>query len=837
MTRKDTRNTSALRGIAPFIAVLTVMIALAALAQTRRAGLVSGKSHAGSAPNAAEPPTAGPMGPAPPSFLPAVNYDSGGFDATSVAVADVNGDGKPDLLVVNLCINNNNDCAHNLINSSVGVFLGNGDGTFQTAVSYYSGGFRALSIAVADVNGDGKPDILVTNDCSNSNCDGSVGVLLGNGDGTFRPAVVYGTGGTQAFSGAIADVNGDGKPDFVVANTDSGTVGVLLGNGDGTFQPVVTYDSGGGGPDSIAVADVNGDGKPDLVVANQCTPNCNGTVGILLGNGDGTFQTATTYGSGGQAYVTLVVGDVNADGKPDVVTSNHCAGPCANDQHGVLGVLLGNGDGTFQAAVNYGSGGYYARGVVIADVNGDGKPDMVATNLCSVSPCGSVPVGVLFGNGDGTFQSAVVYNSGGYSSNSLTVADVDGNGEPDVVVANYCLTGGNICQSDGSVSVLLHVGAKLTTTTLASSLNPSIFGQVVTFTAKVKSAAGTPTGIVVFFDGSTALGNATLANGNASVSTSLLGAGSRSITAVYQGSQKFNSSASASFTQVVNAAMTTTSLASSQNPAVITEFVTYTAAVASHYGGAATGTVAFQDGSKTVATVTLAGNQAAYRTKYSLPSTHSIAATYSGDTNNTGSLSSTLVEQINQGFASTTVLTTSGSPSFVGQSVTFTATVSSSHGAIPDGEQVTFFDGATTIGTGSTASGVATFTTSSLTAKTHTIKASYPGDAIFRPSTGPVTQVVNKYTTTTTLSSSPNPSQFGQKVTFTAQVTSSGPAPTGKVAFRDGTTGIGSATLSGGVATFTRSTLAVGTHSITAHYNGDAASSASTSPVVNQVVQ
>ncbi|MDQ1388847.1 MAG: hypothetical protein QOF56_2301, partial [Acidobacteriaceae bacterium] len=172
-----------------------------------------------------------------------------------------------------------------------------------------------------------------------------------------------------------------------------------------------------------------------------------------------------------------------------------------------------------------------------------------------------------------------------------------------------------------------------------------------------------------------------------------------------------------------------------------------------------------------------------------------------------------------------------------GQSVTFRATVSSSHGAIPDGELVTFFDVTTAIGTGSTVSGVATFTTSSLKAKTHTIKATYGGDATFRPSSGTVTQIVNKYTTTTTLTSSLNPSQFGQAVTFTAHVTSSGPAPTGKVKFLDGTLAIGSATLSGGVAKLTKSDLAVGTHSITAHYNGDAASSTSTSAVVNQVVQ
>jgi hypothetical protein len=174
----------------------------------------------------------------------------------------------------------------------------------------------------------------------------------------------------------------------------------------------------------------------------------------------------------------------------------------------------------------------------------------------------------------------------------------------------------------------------------------------------------------------------------------------------------------------------------------------------------------------------------------------------------------------------------------VGQSVTFTATVSSSQGAIPDGELVTFFDGVTTIGTGATASGVTMFATSSLTAKTHNIKATYGGDAIFKPSSGTVTQVVEKYSTTTTLTSNHNPSQFGQAVTFTAHVTSTGPAPTGKVKFLDGTTGIGLATLNGsGVAKLMKSRLSVGTHPITAQYLGDAFSAKSTSSVVNQVVQ
>ena len=183
-------------------------------------------------------------------------------------------------------------------------------------------------------------------------------------------------------------------------------------------------------------------------------------------------------------------------------------------------------------------------------------------------------------------------------------------------------------------------------------------------------------------------------------------------------------------------------------------------------------------------------------------------------------------------------MSTSGTPSFVGQAVTFTATVMSQYGAIPDGDLVTFYDGTPVIGIGVTASGVATFTTSALTGKAHTIKATYAGDAKFEPSTGSVKQVVNKYPTTTTLRSSLNPSQFGQSVTFTATVIPSGSyALAGTVKFFDGTVGIGSATLSGGVGKLTKSTLAVGTHPITAQYLGDSFNDKSTASVLNQVVQ
>jgi hypothetical protein len=371
-------------------------------------------------------------------------------------------------------------------------------------------------------------------------------------------------------------------------------------------------------------------------------------------------------------------------------------------------------------------------------VNGDGHPDVAVANFVDLGR-GDVGLGVLLGNGDGTFQPVINYGSGPNDAWSVAVVDVNGDHRPDLVAANVCCTGD---AGDGVIAVLLNN---------TGPHNP-----------------------------------------------------------------------------------TTTELISSRNPVPPTIMVTYTATVIPQSGDAI-GTVTFQDGGSTIATVTLAANQAAYSTSYKNIGVHLITATYSGDLHNGSSTSPTLTEDI-QG-ASKTVLVTSGSPSFLGQPVTFTATVTSRFSNIPNGELVTFYDGATSIGAGVTANGVATFTTSSLSAKTHSIKAKYAGDTIIAPSSGLVKQVVEKYPTTTTLGSSPNPSNFGQAVTFTAHVTSSGPAPTGKVKFLDGTTGIGSATLSGGMAKLTKSTLAVGTHPITAQYQGDAVSATSTSSVVNQVVQ
>ena len=183
------------------------------------------------------------------------------------------------------------------------MLIGNGDGTLRQAVPYESGGTTATAIAIADLNRDRNPDLIVSNWIGNSDRDhGALGVLLGNGDGTFQHPIPYGSGGHAATSLAISDVNGDGNQDVVVANCEPGgtrtcssvgigpgVVGVLLGKGDGTLRDAVSYDLGGLGSGSIAIADVNGDRHPDILVASCASGLCTSSVAVLLGHGDGSF--------------------------------------------------------------------------------------------------------------------------------------------------------------------------------------------------------------------------------------------------------------------------------------------------------------------------------------------------------------------------------------------------------------------------------------------------------------------------------------------------------------------------------------------------------------------
>jgi FG-GAP-like repeat/Abnormal spindle-like microcephaly-assoc'd, ASPM-SPD-2-Hydin len=483
-----------------------------------------------------------------------------GTQPLSIATGDFNGDGKLDLAVVNRSDN------------TVSVYLGKPDGTFSLPVNYPTGP-QPSSVTIGDFNADGNLDIVVTNencttipkigglDCGSA----SVSVLLGNGDGTFQPHQDFATG-MRPLSVKAADLNGDGKLDLVVAgdlNGSNNSVSVLLGNGDGTFQNHVDYPSPSpsGGPTWVIVGDFNGDGKPDIAA------DAGSGVAIYLGNGDGTLQSPTTFqlrdsngaNSGGTAgdfngdgkldiAVTTISGidiflgngdgtfsfkavvaggdgpvtavDLNKDGKLDLVVANSDGSPNANYS---ISALLGNGDGTFQSPISQATGMWpYAMAVgdfngdgaidvavtVInnsepfepfqgspvpapgpfgsitlylglgngalgfppitptlsttnslpasmkaADLNGDGKLDLVFVN----SGSGGNTVSVLLGNGDGTFQSQQDFATGVLPV-AVQVADLNGDGKPDLaVVDQICAIKSTSC-APGTVSVLLGNG-------------------------------------------------------------------------------------------------------------------------------------------------------------------------------------------------------------------------------------------------------------------------------------------------------------------------------------------------------------------------------------------
>jgi len=396
---------------------------------------------------------------------------------------------------------------------------------------------------------------------------------------------------------------------------------------------------------------------------------------------------------------------------------------------------------------------------------------------------------------------------------------------------------GNFNGSTGSLTGNPQVVNKANTTTaVTSSANPSVFGQSVTFTATVSPVApgaGTPTGTVTFLDGGSPIGTGTLSGGIATFTTSALAVGNHTITTSYGGDGNFNGS-TGSLTgnpQVVNKANTTTAVTSSVNPSVLGQSVTFTATISPVAPGAGTptGTVTFLDGGSPIGTGTLSGGIATFTTSALAVGNHTITTSYGGDGNfngSTGSLTGN-PQVVNKANSATTV-TSSQNPSLLGQSVTFTATVSPvAPGAGTPTGTVTFLDGGSPIGTGTLSGGVATFTTSALALGNHTITTSYGGDGNFNGSTGSLTgnpQVVNKTDTTTAVTSSQNPSVFGQSVTFTATVAPVAPGtgtPTGTVTFLDGGSPIGTGTLSGGIATFTTSALAVGNHTITTSYGGD----------------
>jgi hypothetical protein len=340
------------------------------------------------------------------SFLALTNSET-----RSIAVGDFNHDGKPDLAVVSSC------CPI----GGVSILLGNGDGTFRPPVDY-AAGVQPFSIVAVDLNHDGNLDLAIADSRSQY-----FYILLGNGDGTFEkasrgPGLPRNPEMIQA-----GDFNGDGIPDIVTASY--GVISLTLGNGDGTFQPPIDIPPPTA-VESIGVGDFNGDGNLDLAEAG--TFGSESGVTILLGKGDGTFDDGNTYPTD-TSPESIAIADLNADHNLDLAI--------ANSEGGSIDVLLGNGDGTFESPAPYAIP--FCVWVTVADVNGDGKADLVTAADYDLAHNIS-GAGILLGNGDGTFQDPIYYQGNSYATSNVVVSDFNGDGKADLVITNFA--GNNVLE-------------------------------------------------------------------------------------------------------------------------------------------------------------------------------------------------------------------------------------------------------------------------------------------------------------------------------------------------------------------------------------------------------
>jgi Bacterial Ig-like domain (group 3)/FG-GAP-like repeat len=452
--------------------------------------------------------------------------------ADSVAVADFNHDGYPDVAVSYLQDN------------AVRVLASKGGVRFDPAVEYPVGQ-QPYSVVAGDLNNDGYADLVTVNTSLNSN-PGTISVLMNNGggSGTFASAQTYSVGWLP-YQVAIGDLNGDGIPDLAVTNYGDNTVSILYGQNGGGFtggQTLATCTN----PYGVAIGDTRNTGQNDIAVTCFNT----GQMEVFLNNdmmpyqpppAQATFQSAEMYTT--DSYPTsLVMGDFNRDGKLDIVTGNSTA----ND----VSFFGGNGDGTFKAAVNSFALNF-PESIAAADVNGDGIPDLV-----TVAPNFN-QVAILLGKGDGTFGQRVEFAAGSQPW-AVAVGDFNGDGKVDIVTANT-VNRVNLTipgyqtrymnefppKKNGvpSINVLLNgSGSKITMKhSPAGAVAP---GTPVTLTATVavsiSTNTATPSGTVTFEDtNGTMLGSATLAGGTASLTVPSLGTGEHIITVLYSGNTLF----------------------------------------------------------------------------------------------------------------------------------------------------------------------------------------------------------------------------------------------------------------------------------------------------------
>jgi hypothetical protein len=843
------------------------------------------------------------LGSANGTFSTAVSYPTAGAGAVAVVIDDFNNDGKLDIVAVS------ND-------QHISVLLGKGDGTFSAAQTFAAPtlpGYTTTSatpivnIISADVNNDGKKDLI----CSNGL------VLIGNGDGTFidasAPAFPYTIAtSNQGPNLASGDLNKDGKVDLVVGTGSQ--VLTYLGNGNGTFTAGKSYaaiDSVG----FVSVTDLDGDGNPDIYVglANGGSFEGDGTANklsyALMGNGDGTFQGAPTVVG---AYNGTNLGDVNGDGQQDLISNTLTS---TNTPTPTFTVQLGTPSGAFNpvstitAPTSFNIGYQFmnvtvgATAYAVADINGDGKADLVfvdnnLTVLYNGQPT-TFPDAIFFvalSNGDGTFQTPVpntlpqIAPIGDFDNSitvsSIRIADVTGDGKPDLIL-NFNETSGKAAGGPAyntynqGIMVLPGLGTGLfnivpaITYTYSSNTAPTIatlpvFTNVadlngdgkldlITLTPGFSTGTGATSQLQIF------LGNG---DGTFKTPTSITSANVYGTPVLIDLNKDTKLDLAFLAETTAGQAQLVTALGNGdgtfQTPAVVNlaggDAIRSASLAAADFNGDNTIDLAL------IAPLSFSGLyygngdgtfQSVASNSNALP--QDLINLYVSSANNAIALdlnkdgrpdilagNTVLLASVNAGpslVATTTAITGSATTLYAGTSITFTATVAPAAGTVVPTGTVTFYDNTTKLGTGTLDStGKTTFATSALTTGAHTISAIYSGDTLYSTSTsGSFAVTVNPViATTTVLTSAPTTAVSGTSVTLTAAVTpASGTAiPTGTLTFRDGTTTLGTpAPLDAtGKATYTSTSFTATTHTLTASYSGATAFGLSTSSAVTLTI-
>ncbi len=481
------------------------------------------------------------------TFAQATSFTAGTSPVT-LATADFNGDGNADLAVADATT------------EKVDVFFGTGTGTFTT------GPVLALSapptaILTGDFNGDGHPDLAVASSAGSGNAGTSVTIFLGSATGTFalgQTTTVEASAGTsEPVAIAAADFNGDGHLDLVATDYTDGAVSVLLGTGSGTFQTPIVIGGVGSLPTAVVAADLTGDGKPDIAVTatvtNSSTSIPTDAVTLIPGEGNGQFGTKSVTTLTALASNDLVAGDLTGDGKAiDLAVGN---------DDGTVTLLTNDSAGNFTVSADP-TVSAATTGLAIADMNLDGQNDVVTADGGTDLSAGSDEVSVLPGAGSGTVGTAASFPVGS-EPNGIVVADFNNDGRPDVATANEGAGTVSILLNATTVTTIA------TKTTLATDAATAAAGSPLTLTATVKPTSVStltgesfPTGTVNFYDGTTLVGTgilaagATAGTGTATAVVSSLTVGTHKLTAKYAADTAYAASASTATTEVITATAT-----------------------------------------------------------------------------------------------------------------------------------------------------------------------------------------------------------------------------------------------------------------------------------------